>query len=133
MAESGIDLSQMVSKLLAEPELLSQIAQTLGVSGEANTPTTNDGAAATSTEPQEVSTAAPLPDISALGGMLGSLLGGKRMEGGESEGRGRGGDDGRIALLGALRPFCNSHRCRTIDYMISICRLSQTLRMGGGR
>lgn len=133
MAESGIDLSQMVSKLLSEPELLSQIAQTLGVGGGAGTTTQSDGGGKEGAEAESVSTAAPLTDISALGGMLGSLLGGKRMEGGESEGRGRGGDDGRIALLGALRPFCNSHRCRTIDYMISICRLSQTLRMGGGR
>ena len=133
MTESGVDLSQMVSKLLSEPELLSQIAQTLGVGGGAGAPTQGDGDGKEGAEGESVSAGAPLPDMSALSGMLGTILGGKRTDGGGGEGRGRGGEDGRIALFSALRPFCNSHRCRTIDYMISICRLSQTLRMGGGR
>ncbi len=109
MNEGSPDLGAMVTKLLGNPELLSQIASTVGVDmppaeGKGDTPKAE---------------ATPVSAPSAEG--LLSLIGGS---GGKSSGGGLGR---RTALLTALKPFCNEHRCRTIDYMISISRLSENL------
>lgn len=92
------DLGSMVSRLLDNPELLSQIATAVGAGGEAPP-------APTAAEP-----AASLPV-----GQIMSLLGG--VGGGTDAAR-------RTALLSALKPYCNEHRCRTIDYMIGISKIA---------
>lgn len=100
------DLGSMVSKLLANPELISQIATAVGAEPN-NTaqPPPESGAQSTSVEP------APALPV----GQLMSLLGGV----------GGGGDAARrTALLSALKPYCNEHRCRTIDYMIGISKIA---------
>ena len=111
MNEGSPDLGAMVTKLLANPELLSEIASTVGVnmtpSEEKSAP--SEGEAKPTSAPQS------------MDGIL-SLIGG--MGGGKSSG---GGVGKRTALLSALKPFCNEHRCRTIDYMISISKLSENL------
>ena len=108
MNEGTPDLGAMVTKLLGDPELLSQIASTVGVemppTGEKSAPSEGDATPAS----------APTMD-----GLL-SLIGGGGKSTGGSAGR-------RTALLSALKPFCNEHRCRTIDYMISISKLSENL------
>ena len=108
MNEGSPDLGAMVSKLLGNPELLSQIASTVGVdmpSAKGNPP-----------EPEPETEAKPA-SVPSTDGLL-SLIGGSK--GLACSGR-------RTALLSALKPFCNEHRCRTIDYMISISRLSENL------
>ncbi len=111
MNDGSPDLGTMVTKLLGNPELLSQIASTVGVdmppSGEKSAPPEG-----------EVKPASAPPNMD---GIL-SLIDG--MGGGKSSG---GGAGRRTALLSALKPFCNEHRCRTIDYMISISKLSENL------
>lgn len=108
MNEGSPDLGAMVAKLLGNPELLSQIASTVGVempSAEEKRP-----------PPESEAKPASAPNMD---GLL-SLIGGA--------GKGTGGGSGkRTALLSALKPFCNEHRCRTIDYMISISKLSENL------
>ena len=108
MSEAQPDLGSMVSKLLDNPELLSQIASTVGVdlskSGGENLPSA----------PPAAKEAAVLPS-GGIGGLLPML---SAMGGNSSR---------RTALLTALKPFCNEHRCRTIDYMISISKLSDSL------
>ena len=111
MNEGSPDLGAMVSKLLANPELLSQIASTVGV----DMPPSEEKSS--SSEGEAKPTSAPPK----MDGIL-SLIGG--MGGGPSAG---GGAGRRTALLSALKPFCNEHRCRTIDYMISISKLSENL------
>lgn len=108
MNEGSPDLGAMVSKLLGNPELLSQIASTVGV----DMPTAESSESAPEAEAKPVS----LPSAE---GLL-SLIGG-------SGGKGEGSSGRRTALLSALKPFCNEHRCRTIDYMISLSRLSENL------
>ena len=102
MSEQTPDLGAMVSRLLGNPELISQIASTVGIDASKAEEKSGDEAAPAS---------APLPD--AILPML-SLAGG-------------GSSSKRCALLSALKPFCNEHRCRTIDYMIGISKLSETL------
>ena len=105
MSEAQPDLGAMVSKLLDNPDLLSQIASTVGVDlpksgGESASPPVKEAAVQPS-------------------GGIGSLLPMLSAMGGNSS--------RRTALLSALKPFCNEHRCRTIDYMISISKLSDSL------
>lgn len=98
------DLGGMVSKLLANPELISQIASAVGAE-PSGAPPQAERAESASAEP---STSLPV-------GQLMSLLGGV----------GGGGDAARrTALLSALKPYCNEHRCRTIDYMIGISKIA---------
>lgn len=107
MNEGSPDLGSMVTKLLANPELLSQIASTVGVEMPSSENKSNAA--------DEAKTSSAVPNAE---GLL-SLIGGA---GKSSVGAGR-----RTALLSALKPFCNEHRCRTIDYMISISKLSENL------
>ncbi len=111
MNEGSPDLGAMVSKLLGNPELLSQIASTVGV----DMPPAQEKSAPPEGE------AKPASAPQSMDGIL-SLIGGM------GDGKGTGGGVGRrTALLSALKPFCNEHRCRTIDYMISISKLSENL------
>lgn len=105
MSEVQPDLGAMVSKLLDNPDLLSQIASTVGV----DLPKSDS-----ETAPPQVKEAAAQP-TGGIGGLLPML---SAMGGNSSR---------RTALLTALKPFCNEHRCRTIDYMISISKLSDSL------
>ena len=107
MNESSPDLGAMVSKLLGNPELLAQIASTVGV----DMPPAQEKSAPPEGE------AKPASAPQSMDGIL-SLIGGM----GDGKGTGR-----RTALLSALKPFYNEHRCRTIDYMISISKLSENL------
>lgn len=55
-----------------------------------------------------------------------------------SEYNGGGGDDKRVALLAALRPFVKSERYETVDRAVQIAKLSRVIRValevfkGGG-
>lgn len=103
MSENSPDLGAMVSKLLDNPELISQIASTVGV----------DMPKIGQAEEKKDLEAQPAP--ASIGGLFPMLT---AMGGNSSR---------RTALLSALKPFCNEHRCRTIDYMISISKLSDSL------
>ena len=112
MNEGSPDLGAMVTKLLGNPELLSQIASTVGVemppAGEKSAP--QEGEAKPASAP---------PNMDGILSLIGGAGGGGKSSG--------GGSGRRTALLSALKPFCNEHRCRTIDYMIGISKLSETL------
>ncbi len=114
MSEAQPDLGAMVTKLLGNPELISQIASTVGIDATAV------GNAEEKPESAEASTEAK-PASAGLDSILPmlSMVGGGGHSGGNSS--------RRCALLSALKPFCNEHRCRTIDYMIGISKLSETL------
>jgi hypothetical protein len=103
MSEQTPDLGAMVSKLLGNPELISQIASTVGIDAPKNEEKSEE----------ETPAQASVPPLHSILPMLSSS--------------GGGGSSKRCALLSALKPFCNEHRCRTIDYMIGISKLSETL------
>ena len=108
MNDGSPDLGAMVAKLLGNPELLSQIASTVGVDmpkNEEKSPPPEGGAKTSSA-----------PDMDGLISLIG-----------RAGGKSPGNSGRRTALLSALKPFCNEHRCRTIDYMISISKLSENL------
>ncbi len=122
MSEAQPDLGAMVSKLLGNPELISQIASTVGID-----PSGGENKAQENAEKPEEAKGESIPagaGIDSLLPMLSMMGGGKTSSG--------GGASRRCALLSALKPFCNEHRCRTIDYMIGISRLSETLTQKRG-
>ena len=98
------DLGSMVSKLLANPELISQIASAVGAEP-------NNAEASPHERPAEGASA----EVSLPVGQIMSMLGGAG---------GSGDAARRTALLSALKPYCNEHRCRTIDYMIGISKIA---------
>lgn len=146
------ELEDKLNAILGNPQAMSQImslAQSLG-----------GGSASGSPEPEPspppvagpaAAPAASTPDLSAL---LGSLMGNSS---GNSSGSSSGGldprlltlvskvmseyqsnDDGRAALLQALRPFVKEKRYAKLDKAIQIARLSRMIRIaldvfkGGG-
>ncbi len=121
MSEAQPDLGAMVSKLLGNPELISQIASTVGIDAPQGG---NDDVGKTE-KPEEIN-----GDAKSAGAGIDSLLPMLSMMGGG--GHSGGGASRRCALLSALKPFCNEHRCRTIDYMIGISKLSETLTQKRG-
>ena len=118
MSDQAPDLGAMVSKLLGDPALLSQIASTVGIEVPNEAPK-NENVNEAAAEDAKPASAAP--------GGIDQLLPMLSMMGGGGKGSGGGGSSRRCALLSALKPFCNEHRCRTIDYMIGISKLSETL------
>lgn len=123
MSDSAPDLGAMVSKLLGDPALLSQIASTVGL----DAPPASEEKKEDPQGGEAREASAPAGGIEQLLPML-SMMGG----GGKPSGGGFGNASRRCALLSALKPFCNEHRCKTIDYMIGISKLSETLTQKRG-
>lgn len=111
LGASSPDLGGMVSKLLANPELVSQIAAAVGATGETHEERSEKAENTEAHAPLAAADAGAAPM-----GQLMSLLGG--MNGGSKDAA------RRQALLAALKPYCNEHRCRTIDYMIGISKIA---------
>ncbi|MGM9642024.1 MAG: hypothetical protein ACI3XI_02325 [Eubacteriales bacterium] len=132
MSEQTPDLGAMVSKLLSNPELISQIASTVGI----DAPPQAEGAPKRAADTEAQAADAKAQAASAPSGGAGTSGGGGgagldailpviSMLGGAGGG-GSGLSARRCALLSALKPYCNEHRCKTIDYMIGISKLSDT-------
>lgn len=128
----SLDLSSAIERLMANPELISMVASSLGMNKKepqenvvpsaaptsapvATPPPVSQAAATSSAEPPSVS-----PDaIAALTPLLGMLSG----KGGASK-----KDDDRACLLRALKPYVSRGRCEAIDTILQLSRLSDMLR-----
>ncbi len=127
------DLSTALEKILANPELISMVASTLG---------SNAPASKTSPPQEEAESEAPIPSsveektesdtampvglsdrFSALAPLLSSLS-----SGGEKGGHSKGKEDHRACLLRALKPYLNPSRREAIDHMIRLSELSDLLK-----
>ncbi len=135
------DLSKLLDKLLAHPEIISMVAATLGGGGGSGTSSATDTAAPQEAKPDppnesptaEASAAESPPAIPAgLGDMLSGLspllskLSGAGA--GKSSPHGKGENDHRACLLRALKPYLNPSRQEAIDYMIRLSELSLLLK-----
>lgn len=130
-------LSDAIEKIMANPQLISMVASTLGAMKNAEEKKSADTAA----EPEEVSPvsedkesasamAVPeqMPDLSALVSSLApmmSKLGGSSANGYHKEFRAA---NDREALLCALKPYVSAGRREAIDYIIRISQISDVLR-----
>ena len=142
------ELEDKLSAILGNPQAMSQImslAQSLGGGSVAPAPPPREQ---TAPPPQEIAPegqSAPsgqsAPDLPAL---LGGLSGGNGLDPKLMAMAGRimeeyqSGDDGKAALLQALRPFVKERRYAKLDKAVQIARLSRVIRValdalkGGG-
>ena len=132
------DISSLLDKLLAHPELISMVATTLGAPSGASTssaspPPTQEVKADPPPEVTPTVATEQAPTIPAgLGDMLTGLspLLSKLSSTGSSKtsSNGKREDDHRACLLRALKPYLNSSRQEAIDYMIRLSELSLLLK-----
>ena len=136
------ELEDKLSAILGNPQAMSQImslAQSLGGGSAAPAPPPREQ---TAPPPQEIAPEGQsAPDLSAL---LGGLSGGNGLDPKLMAMAGRimeeyqSGDDGKAALLQALRPFVKERRYAKLDKAVQIARLSRVIRValdalkGGG-
>ena len=152
------DFSEKLNAILGNPQAMGQIlslAQTLGASGQEDSPPSEVGDRTVQEGPPP-SPAAPVeatPDSSGLSSLLGGLSGADSplsalgnldprvlQAGMRLLSELNSGDDRRVALLSALRPFVKEERCAKLDRAIQIARLSRVIRVaftlfkeGGGQ
>lgn len=128
--ESGTpQISAMIDKILANPELISMVASALSSpqSSPASTQTAQDSAptnesAPTSADAEAMPSAADkLPELmTALMPALSSMKGGQSKPSHAS--------DRRSCLLVALKPYLCRERCEAIDYMVKLGKISEIFR-----
>ena len=128
-------LSDAINKLMANPEIISMVASTLG---NLNTPKPESAAEPPKAEEVSVETdtsetsALPAPN-SAGAPDLGELIKGiapmmSRLNGGEKRSSPSCEADRREALLCALKPYVSDGRREAIDYIIRISQVSDILK-----
>ena len=124
----GLDLSNAIERLMANPELISMVASSLGINKKDPQENAVPSVAPVSAPPQAPPSVPPpstdalgiSPDaIAALSPLLGMLTG----KGGASK-----KDDDRACLLRALKPYVSRGRCEAIDTILQLSRLSEMLR-----
>ncbi len=142
------ELEDKLSAILGNPQAMSQImslAQSLGGGSAAPAPPPQTQSTPTpqeiAPEEQRAPSGQNAPDLSAL---LGGLSGGNGLDPKLMAMAGRimeeyqSGDDGKAALLQALRPFVKERRYAKLDKAVQIARLSRVIRIaldalkGGG-
>ena len=128
----SLDISSAIERLMANPELISMVASSLGINKKESQESSPPSATPTETSvPVAVPPPAPQappstdslgisPDaIAALSPLLGMLTG----KGGATK-----KDDDRACLLRALKPYVSRGRCEAIDTILQLSRLSDMLR-----
>ena len=132
MAADGVGgLEDVISKLMANPELMATVnAAVAGMKNGDDSATAENKEQSETEEKKTPPAGGGQPDLRTLS-MLSSMLGGA---GGEHRARRPGNDEERrrrCALLSALKPYLNKHRCETIDCMLGIERLGDALKTVG--
>lgn len=133
------ELEDKLSAILGDPQAMGQImslAQSLSGGKSESQGAGADGGEETAPAPagQGGGPAAPAPDLSALLGSLGGngesgldprllTVASRVMQ------EYQRGDDGRIALLNALRPYVKEKRYAKLDKAIQIAKLSRLIRV----
>lgn len=133
----GIQLSAMIDKILANPELIGMVASALGPIPKGNSAKSETAPVSEQSDESEsvtadanatenaVDAAEKLPElVAAIAPVLSSLKGGS-----SSHLTPKG--DRRSCLLLALKPYLCHERCEAIDYMIKLGRLSEIFRALG--
>lgn len=122
-AGSAPELGAMLSRLLADPDLIGRIADAAGLP-PGPTAEEKGGSAAQLSAAAEDAAGCSLPPPR-----------GDNSTGGRQNGPRNGpqsGCDRRTALLRALRPYCGERRQKAIDTMITLSRLTDSLEELGG-
>lgn len=129
MADGGMaGLDGIISRLMADPGIMATVSE--AVAGMKNS-APKDAGDAPDDDAETSPPAAPgsgVPDMRSIA-ELASILGGTRTVAvGGGEKKSVSDRKKRCDLLNALKPYLNSHRRETIDYMLGIERLGDALK-----
>ena len=120
-AVSSSQISDMIEKLLSNPELISTVASALG-----KTPPTAENVRENSAEKSVSDTDTPKD------AQIGELMSGiapvlARLKAGD-KGTADTKGDRRVCLLSALKPYLCKERCDAIDYIIRLGKISELFK-----
>lgn len=125
-------LSDAISKIMENPEIISTVASALG-SMSAQKPTAtgaeSEGVDSSARSEQTSHPSAP-PDLSSIVTGLAPLMSGMSAKRSPSHEKNDKGSESvrREALLCALKPYVSESRREAIDYIIRISRISELLK-----
>ena len=130
-------LSDAIEKIMANPQLISMVASTLGAmknADEGKDPDTVSAPEKESPATEEKETASALavpeqmPDLSALVSSLAPMMAKLGNNSASSSHKDRRAANDREALLCALKPYVSEGRREAIDHIIRISQISDVLR-----
>ncbi len=137
--DTGIQISSMIDKIMANPELISMVASALGGSSGKSESAEKEKEQAEAAEggnetAVSASESAGLPSMEKLPELVAAIAPMLSSAGGKSPSLGKlsAPKDKRACLLAALKPYLSRERCEAIDYMIRLGALSEVFRGLGG-
>lgn len=122
-------LSDAISKIMENPEIISTVASALGsMSAQKPTATGAESEGVDSSSRSEQTS--PSPDLSSIVTGLAPLMSGMSAKRSPSHEKNDKGSEAvrREALLCALKPYVSESRREAIDYIIRISRISELLK-----
>ncbi len=124
-----VDLSGMLGKLLANPQIIQSVASAL--SGEGGEAAPKADTADSVREKEKAEESSPTPDVAAMAqklpeimNMLTPVL---QQKGGARSGKDAPSDN-RACLLNAMKPYMSQKRCEAIDYIIKFSQISDIIK-----
>ncbi len=127
------NFSQLLDKVLANPEIIGAVASALSGSGggtekesesESENENKGESAAEASVKEEAANTSADVSEVMKKLPDLAKLL---SAQGGRSVSA-SGGYDRRAGLLSAIKPYMNPHRCEAIDRIIGFSHIADVLK-----
>ncbi|MBQ7383483.1 MAG: hypothetical protein IJV72_01680 [Clostridia bacterium] len=140
-SDGGLQISAMIDKIMANPELISMVASALGGNhseskdGEnVSSEVAEAGSESVETVGADVPSVANMPSMDKLPELVAAIAPMLSSSGGKSVSAGKVGAprDKRACLLVALKPYLSRERCEAVDYMIRLGALSEIFRGLGG-
>ena len=116
-APSAPDFSEMLGRVLANPDILNAVAAAVSGGAERNAPPEK----AMNAQAERIASDELMNKLPEVIGVLGPVMSGK----GETKVR---ADDKRACLLRAIKPYVNPSRQEAIEYMIKFSALTELLR-----
>ena len=123
-------LSDAISKLMENPEIISTVASALGsMSAQRPTAAKAEGSDS-SANPEQSAASSASPDLSSIVTGLAPLMSGMGAKQPHLHEKNDKGSEAvrREALLCALKPYVSESRREAIDYIIRISRISELLK-----
>ena len=128
-----LDLSGMLGKLLANPQIIESVATALSGKSEGGglsavnemssaAEQKRDGGGEEKTSADIAAMAQRLPEI------INMLAPAMQSKGGAKQGEGAIASDKRACLLAAMKPYMSPQRCAAIDYIIKFSQISEILK-----
>ena len=123
------NFSEMLDKVLANPEIISSVAAALS-KGKDEEKGDGEALKVDLKEKEGETSFEPSPDISAMMQKLPEVMKivGPMMSKGEGKHTAPRESDRRACLLTAIKPYLSPHRCEAVDYIIKFSQLREIIK-----